>query len=87
MTSTQIELIIALVGLIFGIMVAILGFVIRAASKWATAEANLAGLRSSLESMVRLQAESQAAMYATMRDDRVATNERLLFLERRDTHP
>jgi hypothetical protein len=87
LTSGQVQTFIALIGLIFAVMIATLGFVIRATSKWATVESGLLSLRGTLEAIVRQQGEAQAAMYTTMRDDRMATNERLLYLERKERRP
>jgi hypothetical protein len=83
-TTGQVQTIIALFGLLFAIMVAILGFIVRATIKWAAAETNLGALQRSLENLVTQQAKAWESIYTAMREDRAAANERLLYLERRN---
>jgi hypothetical protein len=92
MSAGTASAIIAALGLLVMILMAALGFTIKAIIKTTTMEVKLGAIAESLERIVRDKdrvhaeilaqiKEDRIAMLASIKDDRAANNKRLLYLE------
>lgn len=82
MTADQrFTILILAISLVFTIMVAVLGAIIRVTQKWTRTEDKLNGLIEDVKELIKDKDKTHTDIIATMRDDRAATDRRLRWLE------
>jgi hypothetical protein len=80
-TEARFTILISAMSLIFVIMVALLGAVVRVTSKWTRTEDKLDVVLKSIERLIQDKDKTHAEMVSTMRDDRHNADRRLRWLE------
>lgn len=87
MTTDQwLTVIAAIGGLVFLISTTSLGFTIRIAMRWATLELRQQQIIKDFDTHLMDSQKRIDSLYDSMKNDRMATNERLTFLERDRMH-
>jgi hypothetical protein len=74
--------VISLLSLVFAVLVAVLGLVVRGAVRWTRVEDRLTDFGGDLTRLVQDEERTHRELVEQMREDRKATNERLTYLER-----
>lgn len=81
-TDARFQILMSGLALIFVVMSATLGFVIRATTRWVRAEVRLEEVGKDIRELVESKDKIHGEMINTMTGDRKATDERLRHLER-----
>lgn len=82
MTADQrFTIIILILSLVFTIMVAVLGAIIRVTQKWTRTEDRLNNLIEDVKELIEDKDKTHTEMLTSMREDRAATDRRLRWLE------